>query len=91
MPASNFVLVNRRLDTPGVVVAGRSSTTDRVELFFRPVDDKDEQVHVRVTQESTGLGITLHSHQTFRFVLSAGDSLWVSASRDIICWQVCES
>ena len=89
---SKFILVDRRLDTPGVVVARRTNHTDRVELYFRPVQtnrgDNEEPILVRVMQESTGLGIVLQSNETFRFTLAVNDSLWVSASQDVICWQV---
>jgi hypothetical protein len=89
---SNFVLVNRRLNTPGVVVA-RADDLKNIELFFHADDagnasNANETVAVRVTQEATGLGITIPVHCTVRFTLSPGDALWASSSHDVTCWQL---
>jgi hypothetical protein len=86
---SNFVLVNRRLNTPGVVVA-RAEGIRNVELFFHADDasNANETVTVRVTQEATGLGITIPVHRTVKFTLSPRDALWASSSHDVTCWQL---
>lgn len=93
MARSTFVLVNRRLNTPGVVVAGnKDQVHHRVELFFRSVDvagyNEDIVRTVRITQESTGLGVNLSLHERFCFTLSPNDALWAAASHDVVCWQV---
>ena len=84
---SKFVLVDRRLNTPGVVVA-RSDSTTQVELFFKQDVSQNNETKVRITQESTGLGITMSPHEPFKFTLCQNDALWAASTNDIICWQV---
>lgn len=84
---STFILVNRRLNTPGVVVAKTDSRT-QVELFFKEEKSQNEATEVRITQESTGLGVTLFLHETLKFTLGPNDALWAASTNDVICWQV---
>ena len=101
-PSSALVLINRRMDTPGVLVVppvkGGSDSPRRVELVFRVnkrVDCCGENVEgvarpastvVKVMQKSTGTCVHLGVDETFRFDLSGSDSLWVASSTDVVCW-----
>ena len=91
-PASTFVLVDRDLTTPGkMVCAGNAYGAPlQLQLYFRPSDqgcNMDNTV-VRVTQERTGVSITMSAIGTLRFDLGENDRLWVSASVPVVCWAV---
>ena len=86
--ASTFILVNRRLNTPGVVVARCREVISHVELFFKDENTVNNETKIRITQESTGLSITIYPHDKFKFTLSPHDALWAASTNDVICWQL---
>ena len=92
--ASSFVLVNRRMDTPGVVVAraeGQGAGPTTLEFFFRSAGSDPpcaDEVRVRAVQEKTGLGVTFPVHDPFKFRLAPGAVLWASSTHDVVCWHI---
>lgn len=87
--SSSFVFIDRRLDTPGKIVVHKRSgdNPEQVTLFFKAVNDDNGVTTVRVTQESTGIGVVLQVSDTFKMTLAPSDSLWVASSHDVVCWQ----